>query len=128
MLDLVDIKDMADRHALESAFDRMRGHFEDKETEANWAKRYTAIKTLNGITIGNSPYDFRDAYIAGIKSLVGGVIKAINSLVSRRPESISPLSFPQSSKILPIHVAWLSSRYLEFAARPLPWYGLCFLS
>ncbi|KAI4193203.1 MAG: hypothetical protein LQ346_003982 [Caloplaca aetnensis] len=80
MLDLVDIKDMADRHALESAFDRMRGHFEDKETEANWAKRYTAIKTLNGITIGNSPYDFRDAYIAGIKSLVGGVIKAINSL------------------------------------------------
>lgn len=96
--------DLSTRHDLEDLFDSMRECFQDKETEQNWTKRDLAITKLRRVTIGNSPTDFKDTYLAGIKSLLEGIIKAINSLVclisfSRRTfpiflSSVCPLHFP----------------------------------
>ncbi|KAI4170148.1 MAG: hypothetical protein LQ343_005154 [Gyalolechia ehrenbergii] len=72
--------DLATRHDLEDLFDSFRECFHDKETEQNWTKRDAAIGKLRRVTIGNSPTDFKDTYLAGIKSLLEGIIKAINSL------------------------------------------------
>lgn len=73
---------MASRHDLEDLFSSMRDCFDDKETEQNWIPRDKAVSRLRKITMGNSPKDFKDTYLAGIKSLLEGIIKTINSLVS----------------------------------------------
>lgn len=98
---MVQPKDMASRYDLDNAFDAMRDCFEDKETEQNWSKRDAAITHLIKLTMGNSPKDFRDCYIAGIKSLIPGIIKAVISLVCHRFPSfnralIFPSYFPSS--------------------------------
>lgn len=74
--------DMASRHDLEDTFNAMRPHFEDKETEQNWQLREKDTAKLRRITIGNAPKVLKDTYQAGMKSLLEGVIKVINSLVS----------------------------------------------
>ncbi|KAL8942786.1 MAG: hypothetical protein Q9216_001471 [Gyalolechia sp. 2 TL-2023] len=72
--------DLATRHDLEDLFDSFRECFHDKETEQNWTKRDAAIGKLRRVTIGNSPTDFKDTYLTGIKSLLEGIIKTVNSL------------------------------------------------
>ncbi|KAL8712011.1 MAG: hypothetical protein Q9220_003707 [cf. Caloplaca sp. 1 TL-2023] len=71
---------MASRHDLEDAFNAMRPHFEDKETEQNWQLREKDITKLRRITVGNAPTDLKDFYAIGIKSLLEGIIKVVNSL------------------------------------------------
>ncbi|KAL9600055.1 MAG: hypothetical protein Q9219_003425 [cf. Caloplaca sp. 3 TL-2023] len=73
-------QDMASRYDLDDVFWDMRDCFQDKETEQNWIPRDKAVMRLRKITMGNSPTEFRDAYLAGIKSLLEGIIKTINSL------------------------------------------------
>ncbi|KAL8872699.1 MAG: hypothetical protein Q9174_001717 [Haloplaca sp. 1 TL-2023] len=72
--------DMASRHDLEDTFNAMRPHFEDKETEQNWSLREKDTAKLRRITVGNAPDVLKDAYSTGIKSLLEGIIKVVNSL------------------------------------------------
>lgn len=58
----------------------MAVHFEGRESEHNWLLRENSIKTLRRLTKGNSPTDFQIQYLAGIKHLLDGIVKAINSL------------------------------------------------
>ena len=76
---------MASRHDLEDAFIAMHPCFKDKESEDNFKLRDQAISKLRRITAGNAPTEFSEAYATGIKALLEGIIKVINSLVSIAP-------------------------------------------
>lgn len=65
---------------LEDTFKEMHPHFEGKESEANWLKREQSCTKLRRLNAGNAPNDYHDAFIAGIKSLLDGILKAVNSL------------------------------------------------
>lgn len=54
--------------------------FEGKETEQNWFKREESIGTLRKLNAGNVPSDFPDAFVAGLRTMLDGIIKAVNSL------------------------------------------------
>ncbi|KAK4506014.1 hypothetical protein PRZ48_003979 [Zasmidium cellare] len=65
---------------LEDTFRDMLPHFEGKETEQNWIPRDKSILKLRRILKGNSPNEFHAAFMAGIKSMVDGMIRVSNSL------------------------------------------------
>lgn len=65
---------------LEETFKEMHLYFEGKESEANWLKREESCTKLRRLNAGNAPSDFHDAFLAGIKSLLDGILKAVNSL------------------------------------------------
>lgn len=65
---------------LEETFRDMQPCFEGKETEQNWSRREKSTMKLRRITKGNSPQDFTAAYLAGIKTLLDGILKTVNSL------------------------------------------------
>ncbi|KAL8668652.1 MAG: hypothetical protein Q9168_006734 [Polycauliona sp. 1 TL-2023] len=71
---------MASRHDLEDAFIAMQPCFKDKESEDNFKLRDQAISKLRRITAGNAPTDYSYAFANGIKALLEGIIKVINSL------------------------------------------------
>lgn len=65
---------------LDDIFKEMHVHFEGKETEQNWIKREESITKLRRLLAGNAPSDFHDSYVNGIRGLLDGILKAINSL------------------------------------------------
>lgn len=65
---------------LEETFQEMHQWFQDKESEANWFKREQSCTKLRRLNAGNAPSDYHDAFLAGIKSLLDGILKAVNSL------------------------------------------------
>ena len=65
---------------LDDTFKDMHLHFEGKESEGNWLKREESCTKLRRLNAGNAPSDFRDAFLAGIRSLLDGILKAVNSL------------------------------------------------
>ena len=65
---------------LEDTFREMHPWFEGKEAESNWLKREKCIEKLRRIVKGNAPQDYTTLFIANIKSLLDGILKAINSL------------------------------------------------
>lgn len=65
---------------LEEIFRDMQPHFEGKESGQNWSPREKSIIRLRKITKGNGPVDFTATYLAGIKGLLDGILKTINSL------------------------------------------------
>ncbi|KAH9222125.1 protein-like protein STU1 [Leptodontidium sp. 2 PMI_412] len=65
---------------LEDTFRDMHPHFEGKESEANWLKREQSCTKLRRLNAGNAPSDFHDTFLAGIKGLLDGILKAVNSL------------------------------------------------
>lgn len=65
---------------LEDSFRDMQPCFEGKEVEGNWSAREKNILKLRRITKGNSPVDFTVSYLVGIKTLLDGILKAVNSL------------------------------------------------
>ncbi|KXT04607.1 hypothetical protein AC578_8629 [Pseudocercospora eumusae] len=68
------------RAELDDIFQDMRAHFEGKETEHNWMPRDKSITKLRRILKGNAPNEYHHNFMAGIKSLVEGIIKVSNSL------------------------------------------------
>lgn len=58
----------------------MHPYFENKESEANWLKREQSCTKLRRLIAGNAPDDFPDVFLAGLKSLLDGILKAVNSL------------------------------------------------
>ena len=65
---------------LEDIFRDMQPHFEGKESEKNWSSREKSVIKLRKITKGNAPTDFITAYLVGIKGLLDGILKTVNSL------------------------------------------------
>lgn len=65
---------------LERTFQEMHPNFEDRESEANWMHRERSILKLRKLTRGNALTDFRVSFLAGIKGLLDGIMKAVTSL------------------------------------------------
>lgn len=65
---------------LEDIFRDMHPFFEGKETEQNWLKREQSCTKLRRLNAGNASSDFHDVFLAGIKALLDGILKAVNSL------------------------------------------------
>ena len=65
---------------LEEMFREMHPYFEGKESEQNWLKREKSILKLRKITKGNALQDFSMVFLAGIKGLLDGILKTVNSL------------------------------------------------
>jgi CLIP-associating protein 1/2 len=65
---------------LEEIFRNMHPFFDGKESEQNWLKREQSCTKLRKLNAGNAPSDFHDVWVTGIKGLIDGILKAINSL------------------------------------------------
>ncbi|KAF2213318.1 hypothetical protein CERZMDRAFT_58782 [Cercospora zeae-maydis SCOH1-5] len=65
---------------LEDIFTDMLPHMEGKETEHNWVPRDKAVLKLRRILKGNAPSEYHHAFMAGIKSVIEGILKIANSL------------------------------------------------
>lgn len=65
---------------LDEIFRQMAPHFEGKENEQNWLPRDKSVLKLRRITKGNAPTEFHAAFIAGIKSILDGILKVANTL------------------------------------------------
>ncbi|KAH7031115.1 clasp N terminal-domain-containing protein [Microdochium trichocladiopsis] len=65
---------------LDEIFKDMHYWFEGKESEQNWLKREESVRKLRKLTAGNGPSDFPDAFVAGARALLDGIIKAVISL------------------------------------------------
>ncbi|KAI9780183.1 MAG: suppressor of tub2 mutation [Candelina submexicana] len=65
---------------LEDTFREMHPFFEGKENEHNWIRREKSIIKLRKLTKGNAPNEFNTTYIAGVKALLDGILKTVNSL------------------------------------------------
>ena len=78
--EVIDPLYMETSRDLEEMFRDMQQCFEGKESEQNWSRREKSILKLRRITNGNSPQEFTVAFLAGIKSLLDGILKTVNSL------------------------------------------------
>jgi CLIP-associating protein 1/2 len=58
----------------------MLPHFEGRESEQNWILREKSMTTLRRLTRGNAPDAFSQHYLAGIKTLLDGILKVVHSL------------------------------------------------
>ncbi|KAI1739556.1 clasp N terminal-domain-containing protein [Xylaria scruposa] len=58
----------------------MHEWFEGKETEQNWMKREESMTKLRRLIAGNATTDYPDLLVSGCRSLLDGIIKAVNSL------------------------------------------------
>ncbi|KAH7385569.1 protein STU1 [Phaeosphaeria sp. MPI-PUGE-AT-0046c] len=65
---------------LDDIFRDMAPCFEGKENEQNWLARDKNTTKLRRILMGNAPSEFTGAFIAGIKSLLDGILKVSNTL------------------------------------------------
>ncbi|KAK0391254.1 hypothetical protein NLU13_0755 [Sarocladium strictum] len=65
---------------LDDIFKGMALFFEGRETEQNWLKREESIGTLRRLNAGNAPSDFHDLFVNGLRSMLDGILKAVNSL------------------------------------------------
>ncbi len=64
---------------LDDIFKEMHAWFEGKETEQNWLKREESVTKLRCLLAGNAA-DFAEAFLADVRALLDGIIKAVISL------------------------------------------------
>jgi CLIP-associating protein 1/2 len=65
---------------LDDIFRDMAPPFEGRESEQNWLARDKNTTKLRRILMGNAPSEFPGAFVAGIKSLLDGILKVANTL------------------------------------------------
>ncbi|KAH7071898.1 protein STU1 [Paraphoma chrysanthemicola] len=65
---------------MDDIFRDMAPPFEGRESEGNWLARDKNTTKLRRILMGNAPTEFPAAFIAGIKSLLDGILKVANTL------------------------------------------------
>lgn len=65
---------------LDDMFNQMRTYFEYNESEHNWKLREQSINKLRRLMAGNAVSDFHDPFLAGLRSFLGCITKAITSL------------------------------------------------
>ena len=64
---------------LDEVFRDMAWFFEGKESEQNWMKREQSMVTLRRLNAGNAD-EFQETFLAGLKGMLDGIIKAMTSL------------------------------------------------
>ncbi|KNG46862.1 heat repeat-containing protein [Stemphylium lycopersici] len=65
---------------LDDVFRDMAPCYEGRESEGNWLARDKNCTKLRRILKGNAPHEFHGVFVAGIKSLLDGILKVANSL------------------------------------------------
>lgn len=65
---------------LEEILHDMVGPFEGRESEGNWAARDKNVTKLRQLIRGNAYRDYQTTFLAGLKSLLDGILKTVNSL------------------------------------------------
>lgn len=65
---------------IDHIFTQMHGFFDGNEHERNWKPREESAHRLRKLMAGNALTDFHDVFLEGLRSLLLGIIKAINSL------------------------------------------------
>lgn len=65
---------------LDDIFKDMHQWFEGRETEQNWLKREESMTKLRRLNAGNASSDLPDAFVAGCRSLLDGILKGVTSL------------------------------------------------
>lgn len=65
---------------LDDMFTQMHGYFDGNESEHNWKLREQSINKLRRLMAGNAVSDFHDPFLAGMRSILDGIIKAVTSL------------------------------------------------
>lgn len=65
---------------LDEMFTQMHTYFDGRESEHNWMLREQSINKLRRLIAGNAVSDYHDPFLAGLRSLLDGIIKAITSL------------------------------------------------
>jgi CLIP-associating protein 1/2 len=76
----MDPLDVYSKHELEDIFSAMHPSFEGRESEQNWLAREKNCTKLRRMTRGNAPTEYQLLFLAGIKALLDGILKAVNSL------------------------------------------------
>ncbi|CCU74302.1 CLIP-associated protein [Blumeria hordei DH14] len=79
-IDYIDPAYVNTQRELEDMFHDMHPYFEGKESEHNWLKREQSCTMIRRLNSGNAPIDFLNVFLAGIKALLDGILKAVNSL------------------------------------------------
>ncbi|KAI1007191.1 hypothetical protein K3495_g1028 [Podosphaera aphanis] len=80
MSELIEPLDVNTQRELENIFQEIQPYFEGKESEQNWLKREQSCAKLRRLNAGNSSSEFHDAFLVGIKGILDGILKAVNSL------------------------------------------------
>ncbi|KAL1854378.1 suppressor of tub2 mutation [Diaporthe australafricana] len=65
---------------LDDMFTQMHGYFDGRESEHNWMLREQSINKLRRLMAGNAVSDYHDQFLAGMRTLLDGIIKAVTSL------------------------------------------------
>ena len=65
---------------LDDIFREIHTYFEGKETEQNWLKREESVTKIRKLLAGNAVSDFHDNLLGHLRSLLDGILKAVNSL------------------------------------------------
>lgn len=65
---------------LDHELSAMLPDFEGRESEANWANRENHVSRLREMLRGNAPKEYEQVFLAGIKNLTDGIVKAMTSL------------------------------------------------
>lgn len=65
---------------IDDMFTQMHGYFDGVEHEHNWRLREQSTNKLRRLMAGNAVSDFHDPFLAGLRGLLDGIIKAVNSL------------------------------------------------
>ncbi|KAK4554026.1 suppressor of tub2 mutation [Recurvomyces mirabilis] len=68
------------RGELDDMFRDMLPHFEGKEDEHNWTLRDKSVTKVRRLLTGNAPNEYHVAFMAGLKSVIEGILKVANSL------------------------------------------------
>ncbi|KAH2132105.1 suppressor of tub2 mutation [Aspergillus fumigatus] len=76
----IDALYVSSSRQVDELFRDMMPHFEGRESEDNWIRREKDVLTLRRLTHGNAPDDYSPAYLAGLKTLLDGIFKVVNSL------------------------------------------------
>jgi CLIP-associating protein 1/2 len=80
VLTIFSFANMRSTKSLERTFQAMLPCFEGNESDQNWTQRQQSIDELRKLTKENIHREFPTAYLAGIKLLLDGIIKAAESL------------------------------------------------
>ncbi|KAL9059195.1 MAG: hypothetical protein Q9206_001608 [Seirophora lacunosa] len=101
-------KEAIDNDLIYQDFYDMQDYFKDKETEANWLKRDESIVLLTRYAIGNILYepDIEHLFVDGIKPLVPGIIKAINSLLCASTKKIAATKAEKTANTVIFHSSY----------------------
>lgn len=76
----IDPLNLYTQRELEDSFREMQPCFEGKESEQNWIPRDKNVSKLRRMVKGNAATEYNAVFVAGIRSLMDGILKVANSL------------------------------------------------